>query len=581
MKKLINQPDAVVPEFLEGLVSVSTGLRLLPNGRVVVRADLTDEIKDREVALISGGGSGHEPAHAGYVGAGMLSAAVAGDVFTSPSVDSILQAIRAVTGAAGAILLVKNYTGDRLNFGLAAEIARAEGLSVEAVMIGDDVALARTASAGVGRRGIAGTVLIHKIAGASAAEGAALPVVRDDIKAAIESIGTMGVALSPCTVPAAGKPSFTLGETEIELGLGIHGEEGIRRGQIEPVDTLVEQLVTAIVEDRKLNAGEDVALLVNNLGGTTIMELNIAARSALKALADRNIVVQRAFVGTFLSALEMGGCSISLLRLNERRLRQLDREVDAPAWPRTRVPDRPLSLNNVRLRPEETSADVAKSRPRPVVSSAGGLRLSEAINLAVQALTGAESHLTELDRIVGDGDLGISLARGAKAIERDLQSYDLDNPAATLAALSQTLREALGGSSGPLYAVFFLRAAKELEHRNMGERPEAQWARAFLAGCQGMSDLGGAAKGDRTMLDALWPAAEAFASAVESGQDRAQAWAVAVQAAKEGAEATRHVVARRGRSSYLGDRALGHSDPGAVAVGIWLESFRGLMEERE
>jgi dihydroxyacetone kinase len=176
--------------------------------------------------------------------------------------------------------------------------------------------------------------------------------------------------------------------------------------------------------------------------------------------------------------------------------------------------------------------------------------------------------------------LGISLARGAKAIERDLQSYDLDNPAATLAALSQTLREALGGSSGPLYAVFFLRAAKELEHRNMGERPEAQWARAFLAGCQGMSDLGGAAKGDRTMLDALWPAAEAFASAVESGQDRAQAWAAAVQAAKEGAEATRHVVARRGRSSYLGDRALGHSDPGAVAVGIWLESFRGLMEER-
>ena len=178
MKKLINQPDAVLPEFLEGLVSVSPGLRLLPNGRVVVRADLTDEIKDREVALISGGGSGHEPAHVGYVGAGMLSAAVAGDVFTSPSTDSVLQAIRAVTGAAGAILIVKNYTGDRLNFGLAAEIARAEGLAVEMVMVGDDVALARMASAGAGRRGIAGTVFVHKIAGASAAEGAALPVVR-------------------------------------------------------------------------------------------------------------------------------------------------------------------------------------------------------------------------------------------------------------------------------------------------------------------------------------------------------------------------------------------------------------------
>ncbi len=193
------------------------------------------------------------------------------------------------------------------------------------------------------------------------------------------------------------------------------------------------------------------------------------------------------------------------MRLNERRLKQLDREVDAPAWPRTRVPDRPLSLDKVRVHPEEIGGDTAKSRPRPVISSAAGRRLSEAIQLAAQARIGAESHLTELDRIVGDGDMGISLARGAKAIERDLHSYDLDNPAATLAALSRTLREALGGSSGPLYAVFFLRAAKELEHRNMGERPEAQWARAFLAGCQGMSDLGGTANGDRTMLDALWP----------------------------------------------------------------------------
>jgi triose/dihydroxyacetone kinase / FAD-AMP lyase (cyclizing) len=579
MKKLINQPDAVLPEFLEGLVSVSPGLRLLPNGRVVVRADLTDEVKDREVALISGGGSGHEPAHVGYVGAGMLSAAVAGDVFTSPSTDSVLQAIRAVTGAAGAILIVKNYTGDRLNFGLAAEIARAEGLAVEVVMVGDDVALARMASAGAGRRGIAGTVFVHKIAGASAAEGSALPVVVDDIKAAIESIGSMGVALSPCTVPAAGKPSFTLGEDEIELGLGIHGEEGFRRTQIEPVDSLVDQLVTAIVEDRNLNPGEDVALLVNNLGATTIMELNIAARSALQALADRKIIVQRAFVGTFLSALEMGGCSISLMRLNERRLRQLDREVDAPAWPRTRIPDQPLSLNKVRLHPKEIGRDTAKSSPRPAPSAAGQ-RLSKAIQLAAQSLIDAESHLTELDRIVGDGDMGISLERGAKAIKRDLHSYDLDNPAATLAALSQTVREALGGSSGPLYAVFFLRAAKELEHRSMDERPEAQWARAFLAGCQGMSDLGGAKKGDRTMLDALWPAAEALASAVETGQNRAQALAAAVQAAKDGAEATRHIVARRGRSSYLGDRALGHPDPGAVAVGVWLEAMRGLMEER-
>ena len=306
MKKLINEPSAVLHEFLEGFVSVSPGLQLLPNRRVVVRSDFTAEISDREVALISGGGSGHEPAHAGYVGAGMLSAAVAGDVFTSPSVDVILEGIRAVTGRAGAILIVKNYTGDRLNFGLAAEIARAEGLAVEMVLVGDDVALAASGSGGPGRRGIAGTVFVHKIAGASAAEGEPLSTVVEDIRAATESLGTMGVALSPCTVPAAGQPSFTLGENEIELGLGIHGEEGIQRAPIDHVDNLVDQLVTKIVEDRELKAGDKIALLVNNLGGTTTMELNIAARSALQALADRNIVVQRAYVGTFLTALEMG-----------------------------------------------------------------------------------------------------------------------------------------------------------------------------------------------------------------------------------------------------------------------------------
>ena len=576
MKKLINEPSAVLQEFLEGFVSVSPGLRLLPNRRVVVRSDFTDEISDREVALISGGGSGHEPAHAGYVGAGMLSAAVAGDVFTSPSVDVILEGIRAVTGRAGAVLIVKNYTGDRLNFGLAAEIARAEGLAVEMVLVGDDVALAAASgSGGPGRRGIAGTVFIHKIAGASAAEGEPLSTVVDDINAATESLGTMGVALSPCTVPAAGQPSFTLGENEIELGLGIHGEEGIRRAPIEHVDNLVDQLVTKIVEDRGLKAGDKIALLVNNLGGTTTMELNIAARSALQALADRNIVVQRAYVGTFLTALEMGGCSISIMRLNERRLKHLDRDVLAPAWPRLPVPDRPISLDKVWLDAGVRETTGATPATPTRVSTDTGRALSTAIRRAAQALLGAESHLTELDRVVGDGDLGISLARGAQALERDLPNYDLDNPASTLRAISQSLREALGGSSGPLYAVLFLRAAKELENREKNESPAAQWARAFLAGCQGMTDLGGAKKGDRTMMDAIWPAAETFAASVKAGESVDQAWATAISAAKEGAQATRQMAPRRGRSSYLGQRVLGHADPGAVAVGIWLEALRG------
>src|SRR6266403_2065774 len=245
MKKLINRPDAVVEEMIEGLVAVDPGLERLPGQLVVVRADAA-EVRDRGVALISGGGSGHEPAHAGYVGRGMLSAAVAGDVFTSPSPDAVLAAIRAVGGPPGVLLIVKNYTGDRLNFGLAAEMARAEGYAVEMVIVADDVALAADA---------------------------------DEASEDAGAVGTMGVALTPCTVPAAGTPGFALGADEIELGLGIHGEPGVRRGPLEPADALVDRLLDAIVADSRpgLARGDRVALLVNNLGATPAMELAIVA----------------------------------------------------------------------------------------------------------------------------------------------------------------------------------------------------------------------------------------------------------------------------------------------------------------
>ncbi len=255
MKKLINHPAAVVEEMVEGLVAVFPGLRRLVGQTVLVRADIPERAT-RRVAVISGGGSGHEPAHAGYVGRGMLSAAVAGDVFTSPSPDAVLAAIRATAGPAGAVLIIKNYTGDRLNFGLAAELARAEGIPVATVVVADDVALA--ASAGhAGRRGLAGTILVHKIAGAVAELGATLTAVVDAARTAAGAVRTMGLALSPCTVPAAGRPGFTLADTEIELGLGIHGEPGVRRGPLEPADVLVDRLLDAILGDLALAAAPE------------------------------------------------------------------------------------------------------------------------------------------------------------------------------------------------------------------------------------------------------------------------------------------------------------------------------------
>ncbi len=297
MKMLINRPEAVVPELLQGLVALHPRLRLLADHPVIVRAG-AEAIRDRQVALISGGGSGHEPAHAGYVGPGMLSAAVAGDVFTSPTPDTVLAAIRAVAGPPGAVLIVKNYTGDRLNFGLAAELARAEGIAVEVVVVADDVALPASEHT-AGPRGLAGTVLVHKIAGAAAEAGAPLAQVAAEARATAAAVGTMGVALSACTVPAAGKPGFILGENEVELGLGIHGEPGVRRAPLESADTLADRLLGAIL-DRFPARPARVALLVNGLGGTTAMELAIVARHALAHLSGLGITVERAFAGTFL-----------------------------------------------------------------------------------------------------------------------------------------------------------------------------------------------------------------------------------------------------------------------------------------
>ncbi|MCC7271942.1 MAG: dihydroxyacetone kinase subunit DhaK [Alphaproteobacteria bacterium] len=557
MKKLINDPRAVVPEMLEGLVAGDRGLALIAGQNVVVRADSPAR---GQVALIAGGGSGHEPAHAGYVGAGMLHAAVAGDVFTSPSPDAVLAAIRAVTGPPGALLILKNYTGDRLNFGLAAAVARAEGLRVEMLVVADDVAIPDDGGT-AGRRGIAGAVLIEKIAGAAAAAGADLAAVKAEAEAAMADLGTMGVALSPCILPGAAGPGFTLGAGEIELGLGIHGEPGVRRAAMQPADALVDTLIDAIVADRGLRAGDRVALLVNDLGGTTPMEIAIVARRAMQALDGRGITVARSYCGRFITALDMAGASLSLLKVDGARLARLDAPTTAAAWPRAALPGAVVRI-------AAAPADPA------VAASARGSRLAApglaaALAAVADRLLAAEERLSALDGMVGDGDLGASLARGARV----LAAVPASDPATTGFAAAEAWRRAVGGTSGPLYAMFLLRAAERLATPLPGEEAAVTWAEAFLAGCAGIAALGGAGRGDRTMLDALWPAAEAFHERVAAGMAPAAAWRAAVDAARAGAEATRAMTARRGRSSYLGERVLGRSDPGAEGVVVWMEAL--------
>jgi len=562
MKKLINEVSAIVPDMLDGLAALNPNLSLLQGGTIVVRADAEAAAARGEVALISGGGSGHEPAHGGYVGSGMLCAAVAGEVFTSPSTDAVLDAIRAVAGAAGALLIVKNYTGDRFNFGLAAEIARAEGIPTEMVIVADDVAL--TASGDhAGRRGLAGTVLIHKIAGAAAAAGRPLGEVAQIARDVAASLGTMGVALTACTVPAAGKPGFELADGEIEWGLGIHGEPGVERGALEPADAIVEKLLAKIVGDLSLQTGERVALLVNNLGGTPSSELSIVAGSALRYLAERGIEVERAWAGTFLSALEMAGVSLTLLRVDDERLAWLDAATHTSAWPA-------LSGRVARVSVRPAPAEPERASGATLSREATLRRVIEAV---CACLLKAEPTLTDMDQRVGDGDLGISLSRGARAILHEIDGYPAETtPGAVLRSMSATLRRVVGGTSGPLYAVMLVRAALALEQSG-GSTPK-EWAVAFSAGVDGLMELGGARPGDRTMVDALKPAADALQSALSRQDALDAALQAAVDAASAGASQTASMHPRRGRSSYVGDRALGHVDPGAHAVALWLVAIR-------
>lgn len=313
MKKIINNPDNVVDEMLDGMVKAYPDLLTrLPDLDVIVRKNK----KTDKVALVSGGGSGHEPAHAGFVGEGMLDAAVSGAVFTSPTPDQIYEAIKAVNTDKGVLLIIKNYTGDVMNFEMAEELAIADGINIEKVVVADDVAVENSTWT-IGRRGIAGTIFVHKIAGAKAEQGASLAEVKQVAEKVIANVRSMGMAISPCTVPAAGKESFTLADNEMEIGMGIHGEPGTHRETLKTADEIAEQLVAKILDEKIYTDGCDVAVLINGLGSTPLMEQYIVSRKVNDILAKQGINIFKTYVGNYMTSLEMAGCSISLLKLDD------------------------------------------------------------------------------------------------------------------------------------------------------------------------------------------------------------------------------------------------------------------------
>jgi dihydroxyacetone kinase-like protein len=323
VKKLINKPDDVVTEALQGLAAAHADLvRVQFDPNVIVRVDAPVQGK---VGLVSGGGSGHEPMHGGFVGPGMLDAACPGEVFTSPTPDQMLDATKAVNGGAGVLHIVKNYTGDVMNFEMAAELAGGESIEVEAVVIDDDVAVQDSLYT-AGRRGVGATVLAEKICGAAAEEGRNLADVAELCRKVNANARSMGMALTSCIVPAAGKPTFELGDDEMEIGIGIHGEPGRERMKLAPAAEIVEKLTVPIVEDLPFEQGDNVLAFVNGMGGTPLIELYVVYNDLNRFLGERGITIARNLVGSYITSLEMAGCSITLLKLDD----ELTRLWDAP-----------------------------------------------------------------------------------------------------------------------------------------------------------------------------------------------------------------------------------------------------------
>jgi dihydroxyacetone kinase-like protein len=328
MKKLINDPENVLRDELEGIAAAhGDRVRVSFDPAFIVRADAPVQGK---VGIVSGGGSGHEPMHGGYVGKGMLDAACPGEVFTSPTPDQMLEATKAVDGGAGVLHIVKNYTGDVMNFEMAADLGQGEGIEVEAVVTNDDVAVQDSLYT-AGRRGVGVTVLAEKICGAAAEEGRPLGEVAEICRRVNGQGRSMGMALTPCITPSAGEPNFTLADDEMEIGIGIHGEPGRERMKIEPAAKIVERLAGAVIEDLPFESGDQVLAFVNGMGGTPLIELYIVYNELHKLLEGRGITIARRLIGNYITSLEMAGCSITLLRLDDELTRLWDAPVDTLA----------------------------------------------------------------------------------------------------------------------------------------------------------------------------------------------------------------------------------------------------------
>eukprot|EP00111_Clytia_hemisphaerica_P016103 TCONS_00047659-protein len=573
-KKLVNDPSQCVTESLQGFVMTNPDVKLLEGHNVVVRADLADFRESNKVALITGGGSGHEPAHVGFIGKGMLTSAVCGDIFTSPTSISILDTIRSCANKGGsALLIVKNYTGDRLNFGKAAEIAKGDGIDVEMVVVADDCALT-SQDKSAGRRGLCGTILIHKMAGAMSEQGKSLNEMAQFLREAVKEIGTISISLSPCSIP--GKPvNFTIDDDAVEFGLGIHGEAGVSKIKIGTANELVSKMLQHVRNSGYLPEVKDkeVALVVNNLGGTSNLELTLVAREAVNLLTSNNVKVSRCYVGTYVTSMEMAGVSLSIMILNENRKEYLDAPCDAPAWKSGGLLN---DVDNLTIPCFENDDDGKTADSFDVKPEGTGLIAYYSLKKICQKIIENEEKLNELDRSCGDGDTGTTFARAAKEISKRLEDqehvrYPINDASQLSSQLANTLETFMGGSSGALLSLFLNAAANGFNHDEVSTTKSLICA--FELGLNAIKKYGGAEEGDRTMIDALSPALESFKTSQQQNLDTEETLREAATAARNGTNETAKMKAKAGRASYTAESNMLHPDPGAYAIALVLEAI--------
>ncbi|WP_180041196.1 MULTISPECIES: dihydroxyacetone kinase subunit DhaK [unclassified Acinetobacter] len=566
MKKLMNGAENIVIEMCKGFVLAHPELAFNESHKIISRKE-----KHNNVALISGGGSGHEPAHAGFVGTGMLDAAVCGDVFASPSQIQVYKALQHVATDKGVLMIIKNYSGDMMNFQNGAALATEDGIKVDYVKVADDIAV-KDSLYTVGRRGVAGTVFVHKIAGAAASKGLELADVKAIAQKAADNVISLGFAYSSCTVPAKGTPTFTLADDEMEYGVGIHGEPGIRREKILPSKKMAQRIVDDLFLDRP--DMKEVAVLVNGFGSTPLQELYVFNHDVCEHLARKGIKIYRTFVGNYMTSIDMNGASVSLLAVDDELKTYLDAAANTPAFKMDGSAAQPLTFATKNAATEAVVNTQVETQPEHAVISNEQFTIENMryiVDVMSACIIRNEVPFCELDAHAGDGDFGMSVAKGFKQLKREwqslIQAQQMDE---FMLNCSMIIMEHCGGASGPIWGSAFRAAAKSIQGKSV--LTVADFAEMLQAAVKGIQTTGersfgrGAVVGDKTLIDALVPCADSWSA--HTDKSFKENFTLGAKAAVQGAENTKEIVARMGRAGTVGDRSLGYPDAGAHGLGV-------------